>query len=347
MMRSVALRLTLFYLAIIMALSIGFSIFIYRISTREITRNFSGPTATSGTVGGGNVFQFVNPDRFDDFVSLREQQQQASERRLRNNLVLLNLGTLVVGALMSYSLARRTLEPIEEAFEAQGRFTSDASHELRTPLTAMQTSIEVGLRNPKLTLKESKSLLEGTLDEVKKLTALSNGLLKLTRSNGRDLPMKPVSIKKVAGDAVDQLELAAANKEITLNNKTSAIEVLGDEVSIKEAVVILLDNAIKYSESKKSIELASRVQGKFAHISVTDHGPGMKATDMQYIFDRFYRADQSRSREHIEGYGLGLPIAKQIADAHGGSIEVKSRPGEGSVFTLKLPLSSSKLPTNS
>lgn len=338
MMRSVALRLTLFYLAIIMALSIGFSLFIYRISSNEITRSFATHTTAGGQAG---FIQFISPDRFDDFDALRTQQQEESEHALRVNLVLLNLGTLVLGAALSYSLARRTLGPIEEAFEAQGRFTSDASHELRTPLTAMQTSIEVGLRNPKLTLKDAKGLLDGTLDEVKKLTALSNGLLKLTRSNGngRDIPMKPVSLKKVARDAINQLELAAANKEIMLSNNVTDIKVLGDEISIKEVVVILLDNAIKYSDPKKTIELASRVQGKTASISVTDHGPGMKATDTLYIFDRFYRADQSRSREHIEGYGLGLPIAKQIVEMHGGSIEVKSKLGVGSTFIVKLPLS--------
>lgn len=330
-MRSVALRLSLFYLAIIMALSIGFSLFIYRISSNEITHNLPNRQDV--------MVQFVTPDRFDDFDTFRTERQKHSEHVLRVNLLLLNLGTLVLGAIVSYSLARRTLSPIEEAFEAQGRFTSDASHELRTPLTAMQTSIEVGLRNPTLNLKDSKMLLVSTLDEVKKLSALSNGLLKLTRNNGHDIPRGPVSLKKVTSDAANQLELAATNKGITLDNTVTDAKVLGDEISLKEVVVILLDNAIKYSDSKKSIEITSRIQGKTVLLSVTDHGSGMKATDIQYIFDRFYRADQSRSREHIEGYGLGLPIARQLVEAYGGSIEVKSRLGEGSTFTVKLPLS--------
>jgi two-component system sensor histidine kinase CiaH len=328
MMQSVAVRLTLFYLAIIMALSIGFSVMIYRLSYREMVRSLPQ----------GGVIRLLEPGSFTDFAELRSRQIEESDRRLRTNLVLLNIGTLIVGAALSYGLARRTLRPIEEAFEAQGRFTADASHELRTPLTAMQTTIEVGLRNPKLTLRESKELLSGTLDEVKKLSSLSNGLLKLTRSNGRDIPKRRVRMNKVAEDAVAQLELAAKNKGIAVVNNVGGQVVLGDDISLKELIVILLDNAIKYSGSGTKITLQSRSQGKYVYVMVSDEGAGMKATDVMYIFDRFYRADQSRSRDRVEGYGLGLPIAKQIAEMHAGTIDVKSKLGEGSTFTVKLPL---------
>ncbi len=329
MMRSVALRLTLIYLAIIMALSISFSVVIYRLSYRQMMHSLPGQKV---------FIQFVDPDRFPDFNAIRQQTLEDSEHSLQMNLILLNLGTLVVGAALSYVLARRTLEPIEEAFEMQGRFTADASHELRTPLTAMQTSIEVGLRNPKLSLDDAKGLLNGTLDEVRKLGSLSNGLLKLTRSNGQDMPKKPVSLKTISNEAVSQLELAANNKQIKIINNAEPIKALGDDISIKEVIVILLDNAIKYSGPNSSITLNTRQHGKVAILSVSDQGQGMKSTDVMHVFDRFYRADQSRSRDHIEGYGLGLPIAKQIVDAHGGTIDVKSKPGEGSTFTVKLPL---------
>lgn len=329
MMQSVALRLTLIYLGIIMALSIGFSVVIYRLSYREIVRS---------TPGQAVFVRFADPNSFDDYTALRDQQLADSEQHLRTNLVLLNMATLVVGAAVSYGLAKRTLEPIEEAFEAQGRFTADASHELRTPLTAMQTTIEVGLRNPKLTLPAAKELLDGTLDEVKKLSSLSNGLLKLTRSNGRDMPKKRVHLRRVAEEATSQLELAAKNKNIVFVNAVGDSVVMGDDISLKELLVILLDNAIKYSGEGTTITLKSRAQGKNVLITVSDQGVGMKATDLMYIFDRFYRADQSRSRDRVEGYGLGLPIAKQVVEAHGGSIDAKSKLGEGSTFIVKLPL---------
>lgn len=329
MMRSVALRLTLIYLSIIMALSIGFSIVIYRISYRELLQSFPSVNV---------INKLIVPNDFD-FDSYRQERLEESEQSLRLNLAMLNLGTLVLGAMLSYELARRTLRPIEEAFEAQGRFTADASHELRTPLTAMQTTIEVGLRNPQLTLKGAKTLLGDTLDEVKKLSSLSNGLLKLTRNNQQTIPTQAVSLKEVAAEAVSQLELAAKNKSITIENKLGDLFVVADDVSLKELIVILLDNAIKYSDPKTKVILTSQQQGRYALISVADEGPGIKAVDAQHIFDRFYRADQSRSRDHhVEGYGLGLSIAQQIVEAHKGSIEVKSKPGEGSTFTIQIPL---------
>lgn len=329
MMRSVAVRLTLIYLSIIMALSIGFSLIIYRISYRQIDHGFPSTKILN---------RIVDPATDFDIEAYRQAQIDTSVRSLKLNLFFLNLGTLAIGAVLSYEFARRTLQPIEEAFEAQGRFTADASHELRTPLTAMQTTIEVGLRNPKLDLSSAKTLLTETLDEVQKLSALANGLLKLTRSNNQEMPKEPVKLSKVAKEAASQLELAAKTRGITIKNEVGPEQTLGDHISLKELVVILLDNAIKYSGPKTTITLSSKLQGHTVFLAVTDQGQGMKAMDVTHIFDRFYRADQSRSRDHhVEGYGLGLSIAQQIAEAHDGVIEVRSKLGEGSTFTVKLP----------
>jgi len=329
MIHSVAVRLCLFYLGIIMALSIGFSVVIYNISSNELLRSGHPP---------GNFMALMGQPARDRFESARLTQVDNSRRHLEGNLIFLNIATLALGAIVSYGLARRTLKPIEEAFEAQGRFTADASHELRTPLTAMQTSIEVGLRNPKLTLAGSKDLLGSMLDEVKKLSSLSNGLLKLTRSGSQDVPTNPVLAQNIIEDAVAQLALTAKQKGITLQSDVSELHVRGDEISLKEIVVILLDNALKYSPSGTTITLSARAQGKFGYITVSDQGQGINATDLDRIFDRFYRADAARSRDQVEGYGLGLSIAQKIAHMYGGAIEVKSKEGEGSAFTLKLPL---------
>lgn len=324
---SVVLRLTLFYLGIIMTMSLAFSVVIYNISNREISRGIPKPA----------YFIIDDPLRAK-FETARQLQIDDSQHALRLNLVLLNVGTLIVGSGVSYLLARRTLRPIEEAFAAQGRFTADASHELRTPLTAMQTSIEVGLRNPKLTLAGAKSLLQSMLDEVQKLSSLSNGLLKLTRNNGQDMPRQPVDLAKTAADAIAQLELSARHKKITINNRTTSVTVKGDEVSLKELLVILLDNALKYSPEHTTVTVETSQQGRFAYLSVIDQGAGIKATDMEHIFERFYRADSARSRSSVEGYGLGLSIAQKIAQAHGGLLQAQSLLGEGSTFTLKLPV---------
>jgi signal transduction histidine kinase len=328
MMRSVAIRLSLFYLAIIMALSIGFSVAIYSISSHEITQRDTPP----------KILTQLDFSSRMDFQTLQTSREQETRQHLQRNLIFLNVLTLVVGAPVCYLLARRTLQPIEEAFAAQGRFTADASHELRTPLTAMQTTMEVGLRNPKLTLKDAKDLMGTTLEEVKKLSVLSNGLLKLTRSDGKAMPKEPVEVSDVIAEAVDQLSLAATTKDIAIQYEPTSLTVLGDAISLKEVIVILLDNAIKYSSAKTTVTIKSERHGKFAYIAVTDQGQGMKESDAVHIFERFYRADISRSRERIEGYGLGLSIAKKIVEAHNGTIEVHSKIGEGSTFLIRLPL---------
>lgn len=332
MIRSVAIKLSLLYLAIVMALSIGFSVAIYNISAHEIIRNT--PVALDGPHG-----LYSGTTERLDFENFRDELLNASQHSLQQKLILLNVVTLIIGAAVSYALARRTLQPIEDAFEAQGRFTADASHELRTPLTAMRTTIEVGLRNPKLTLGQSKTLMQGTLEEIQKLSTLATGLLKLTRQRSGEMPSDPVNLATIAAEAMAQLALAASNKQIKIDNQTHKLTVLGDALSIKEVVVILLDNAIKYSGPDTTITLRTQAQNKFGTISVADQGEGIKASDLPHIFDRFYRADASRSRDHsVEGYGLGLSIAKNIADAHDGAIDAESTVGKGSIFTLKIPL---------
>jgi two-component system sensor histidine kinase CiaH len=325
---SAIVRLTLFYLAIIAALSIGFSMSVYRISSQEFDR----PARPRGP------YSRLEPDIITDYEDILDTRAEQGRAHLRRNLILLNIVTVTLGAAASYAFARRTLQPIDEAMEAQGRFTADASHELRTPLTAMQTEIEVGLRNPKLKLTEAKQLLKSTLEEVGKLSALANGLLRLTRGNGQDLPMKPVDSSSVIIAAIEQVEPARRVKQITIEKKLAKnLPILGDEYSLRELFVILLDNAIKYSPEKTTVSVASRPQGKRIVISVQDHGYGMKASDIPHVFERFYRADTSRTRQNIEGYGLGLSIAKQIANVHHGSIEIQSTPGQGSTFAVKLP----------
>jgi len=328
MMRSVALRLSLLYLAVIMALSIGFSTAIYSISSQELVHH--DPPRHILT-------QLDTPSRVA-FENLMKQREDQGRHHLQVNLIILNTFTLVSGAILSYALARRTLEPIEEAFIAQGRFTADASHELRTPLTAMQTMIEVGLRNPKLTLSQAKELMQGSLEEVQKLSTLTNGLLKLTRSGNQDLPKKPLSVAELTKQAVEQLELAAKQKGILIATDVQDFSVLGDALNLKEALAILIDNAIKYSKSDATITVKTYEHAKFGYITVTDQGKGIADDEIHHIFDRFYRADTSRSREQVEGYGLGLSIAKKNIEAHDGSIEVKSELGKGSTFTIKLPL---------
>ena len=258
--------------------------------------------------------------------------------RLVYYLFEFNLVILALSVLASYKLARQTLGPIEEAHNAQARFTADASHELRTPLTAMRTEIEVALRDKKLSSSDARELLASNLEEINKLELLSNALLKLAQTGQDGVPMKQTNIKHLVESAIDRVRKPADLRAVTIKAEVKDAKLCGDEASLTELFVILLDNAIKYSSSKTEVLVTMKKVGNELCVAISDHGQGISAQDMPRIFDRFYRADNSRSRQKVEGYGLGLSIAKKIVELHNGSIEVTSTLGQGSVFTVKLPL---------
>jgi signal transduction histidine kinase len=247
-----------------------------------------------------------------------------------------NLIIFAVGGGVSYFFARRTIRPIEDALEAQTRFTADASHELRTPLAVMQTEIEVGLRDKQLTSIEAKKILTSNLEEVTRVSRLVDGLLRLARNGGALENAKRLDIAMVAKSALQNIQKQANAKNIQVQLELSSAMVRGDKENLVELATILLDNAIKYSPRGASIWLKTYIDGKNAVLMIADEGEGIKASQLEHIFDRFYRADTSRSKQKVEGFGIGLSIAKQIAEAHGGVVEAHSKLGEGSTFLVKL-----------
>jgi len=329
MFRSAAIRLTVWYLGIIMALSIGCSIALYHVSSTDLSRD-AGRQITYFN-------DFLGPNDQSIYGRLRATQVDQDRSHLKTNLALFNLLVLVGGGALSYALARRTLLPIEEALETQKRFSADASHELRTPLTAMQTEVEVALRNPKLTKDEAISLLNSNLEEIDKLKTLSEGLLKLANQEGKLELDHSANLQDITDRSIERFAKAAAAKKIKVIKDVKDVSVLGDEQSLTDLVAILLDNSIKYSPNGSEITIAGGQRGKNIFMSVTDQGQGIRAVDLPHIFERFYRADSSRTKGAAGGYGLGLAIAKKIVDLHGGHIEVKSALNKGSTFTIYLP----------
>lgn len=328
MFHSAAVKLTVWYLAIIMVLSISLSVALYNVSSHDLTTELRRQNT---------YFGFLEPQEQLELNGLRQVQINNSQEHLRNRLVLLNLVVLVLGGGMSYALARRTLRPIEETLDMQSRFTGDASHELRTPLTAMQTEIEVALRQPSLTKAQAVEQLESNLEEVGKLRALSDGLLTLASAQNDIDYSSTVSLKKVVKSAQSQVASAAGSKKIKLISDTSEVLVHANEHQLTNLIVILLDNAIKYSPEGGSITISVKRRDKRVQLVVSDQGIGIKQSDLEHIFERFYRADHSRSKINTAGYGLGLAIAKQIVERHKGFIEVKSQPDRGSTFVVSLP----------
>lgn len=326
MIRSAVIKLTIAYLAVIMALSLGFSLALYRISDAELNHGLRRPA-------GNAVFRETSLYDFDDF---REARLGELRDNLKANLVILNIVTFGFGLGVSYLLARRTLTPIEEAFEAQKRFTADASHELRTPLTAMQTEIEVTLRDKNLTKQDAVAMLESNLEEVQKLRQLADGLLRLAQNKQETLTDTTADVKDSVAAAIQHVQKQAKVKKITIIDKTKELMVRGDETALMEVVAILLDNAIKYSDEKTTITVRSRRDARHIVIDVTDQGHGIANEDLVHIFDRFYRTDSSRTKDQNGGYGLGLSIAKKIIELHGGSITVTSTVGKGTTFSIHL-----------
>lgn len=323
-----ALKLTAWYLGFIMLLSLTFSVFVYRVSLSELERGLRRPSSM------GSSLYFGNENSYNAF---RQDRLRQGEINIRANLLLFNIIILVAGGGASYFFARRTIRPIEEALEAQTRFSADASHELRTPLAVMQTETEVALRDSKLTTTEAKEVLKSNLEEVVRVRSLIDGLLRLARNAGELEAVKRLNLADVAELAMDRIDKSAQVRKIKIESELTIVFCRGDKENLVELAVILLDNAIKYSQVGKTIWLRSYAEGKNVVLLVADEGEGIKASQLEHIFERFYRADTSRTKQKVEGFGIGLSIAKQIVEAHGGLIEAHSELGVGTTFLVKIP----------
>ena len=332
MFRSATVKLTVWYLCLAMAISLIFSIVVYNIGTNEIARSVH--------LQSERIYnQFPV---FDDNPILHSSSDVGtSDHDLLFRLILLNLVVLALAGIASYLLAVRTLEPIEEAHEQQKRFTSDVSHELRTPLTALKMESEVALMNPDISTKELKATLKSNLEEANKLELLVNSILKLTRMEADELRQNFGSIdsQKIVSEAVKEVKPLAKQRNITIEQKVADQNFHGDHESIKQLLVILLDNAIKYSGPESVIILEGQTKDDHMIFKVIDHGVGISSQSLNHIFDRFYRAENSRNKDQgHEGYGLGLSIAKMIADIHNAVITVSSAPGKGTEVEVSFPL---------
>lgn len=326
--KNVYLKLTGLYVLIIIVISIFFSLVLYRISTIEIGRGLARQTLFIQ-----NLPSYSGID--DDIQQIRINQIVESNHRIFLYLLSLNIFILIGSSFLSYYLAKKTMKPVEDAMISQSQFTADASHELRTPLTAMKTEIEVALRDKSLDTKEAKNLLKSNLEEISKLEYLSSTLLKLARSEDQENQLfDQVALDVVIEEALKKVKSLALKKEIIIKVEQAHLFVLGDKPSLVELMVILLDNAIKYSPVKTTIHISLIQEKDHALVKIKDHGIGIKASDIPHVFRRFYRADISRSKEKVLGYGLGLSIAQKIAEVHGARINVQSAPGKGTEFTL-------------
>ncbi|MEO8863101.1 MAG: HAMP domain-containing sensor histidine kinase [Candidatus Saccharimonadales bacterium] len=335
MFKSALLKLTGLYLLILLTVSMFFSFNIYRITTQEVQNRLRRQADFL-------VTKSVRTLKIDPFQKQRIREEVSSQQYVIGELVYVNILVLIVGGIGSYLLAKRTLRSIESAHTAQLRFAADASHELRTPLTAMQTETEVTLRDKSLTLEDAKQQLRSNLEELHHLDDLSTNLLQLAR--GQDIiSFANIKVSDVINNAGDKVKHAARNQQIKLElTPIPDIYISGDKNKLTRMLVILLDNAIKYSPKNSVISISTTHDHNSVGIHIADQGIGISGDALPYIFDRFYRADSTRSKVNTVGYGLGLPIAEQIVKSHSGRIYVESAIGKGSTFTVRLPTQKSK-----
>jgi heavy metal sensor kinase len=232
------------------------------------------------------------------------------------------------------------ISKLEQAFQHERRFTADASHELKTPLAILRGDIEVALRRNREG-EEYRRVLASSLEEIARLTKLTDDLLTLARSDAGEvmLEMGTVRIDRLAREVCDFLAPLADSAGVALDYQVpdSPILIEGDASRVKQLIVNLLDNAIKYTPAGGEVRLELKVENDNAVLAVADTGRGIPGDALPRVFERFYRQSDPRDLR-AGGFGLGLAISKWIVDAHRGSIEVCSTPGTGSKFTTRLPL---------
>jgi signal transduction histidine kinase len=231
------------------------------------------------------------------------------------------------------------LDRIEQSFTRTKQFTADASHELRAPMTLIYTAAQYSLRRER-SREELVDSMQKILRESQRTTALVDDLLLLARGDAARAPaeLELMDAVPLMRDLAEQATAMAAAKTIrvSLLLGAEALPVSANEAKLRRLLLILVDNALKYTSWGGSVKIEGNSDATEVSISVADTGAGISSDDLPHIFERFWRADKVRSRE-AGGTGLGLAIAKQIADQHGARLGVESELGRGSVFTIRLP----------
>ena len=292
----------------------------------------------SGAVGYWLAGRALAP--VDEVTSLaREIEASRLSQRLPVPKVRDEIGRLV-------ETFNQMISRLETSFETMKRFTADASHELRGPLATMRGAVDVALSRPR-EAAEYREVLASVGEDVDRLRAITEDLLVLARADAGRVQMEkaPVRLDVLAGEVAESLRQTADDMHVRVTMASSAtVTVLGDERWLRQLVVNLLDNAVKFTSAvppangpgSVTVEVTS-VDGS-ARLYVADSGPGIPSEALGRIFERFFRADDARSHSGVPGSGLGLAVAAWIVEAHGGKIAARNRPEGGSLFSVSLPL---------
>jgi len=291
------------------------------------------PVILIGAAVGGHLLM-AGPLR--PVVALTEKAESIVRKELGERLPIIHSGD----ELERLSLAlNRMIDRLEEALAHNQRFSADASHELRTPLTIIRGELEALLEIPSLAPQAVEGI-SSALDESDRMSRIVHNLMTISRldSGGERIEMRPLELTGAVKTTLDHMSLLADEKGIVVTCDAPApVWVTGDAMRLKQVIVNIVDNAIKYTAEGGRILVSLQARDENAVLTVTDTGIGIPAESLPFVFERFYRTDKARSRES-GGTGLGLAIVKAICTAHNGTVSVESSENQGSTFRVQLPL---------
>ncbi|WP_405154409.1 sensor histidine kinase [Paenibacillus sp. FSL K6-0108] len=291
------------------------------------------------TLNGTDWAYVVDPTSTGHMIVFMDvTAQQGILTNLIYTFAIVGLIMLIVIYFLSRYFANRSITPVKEAFEKQKQFIADASHELKTPLAIINTNTDVLLANREDTIENQAKWLHYIKSETERMSGLTNDLLYLTQID--DARSSVIHAKFNMSDAVETIiltmEAVIFEKNISLDYSIEPqLMVHGNSEQIKQVILILLDNAVKYSRAKGSVNVSLKKQNNDVVLAVSNTGEGIAPEHLDRIFDRFYRTDASRARKH-GGHGLGLAIARSIVEQHKGEIYARSVVGEGATFYVRL-----------
>lgn len=329
--RSARLQITFVYAATMMCVIVFFSVGLFQATSHNVRiARQPRPQVIIADPNSGITLN-LPPEPLRPQIERQIRAQLIED--IKENLITLDAFLLVVVTLLGYVLAGFTLRPIEQAYEKQKKFVADASHDLRTPLAIMQSELELALRHNK---QEQRAVIESSLEEVNNLSALVDNLLFLARIDQTEpVVSQSIDIGVLLEKVIHQYKKLAAEKKLTLEDSICHTTLFGNPHQIERALRNVLVNAIEYTDSG-NVKVVSEIIEKKYVIRVVDTGRGIRSSDLPHVFDRFYRGDSSRT--DTSNSGLGLSIVKEILEAHGGTIKIKSEEGKGTEVAISLPI---------
>ncbi len=308
-------RLTVYYTFGVLGILLVFNVLVYALFSRSILQH----------------------DLLETESRIEETYDQHIMDSLFKVLLFSDVLFIIIAISISYVLSKKTLAPLEEAHKNQKKFISDAAHELRTPLAVIKAGGEVVLKTDR-TIPEYKKFTAETLEEVERLIALSNDLLRLDNNTRNVRERTRISLSSLCDRQCDSVLAYARARGITLTkNIATGIKIQGVQSDIARLLLNLLKNSIDYNRAQGSITATLTAVHGQAILVIADTGIGIGKNDLPHVFKRFYKADSARTHKDATGTGLGLAIAQEIAEDHQGSITVDSELGKGTTVTVKIP----------